>query len=111
MTFYNSPLLNENNFSFSSIKHNTEVLSISIQSNSILNYGTNLLSLKEEKDEIENLLFIHDENIERYNNSKHIFTTEPAQKKEGLKRKKNQKKLSTTNIVLIISLLKFKYII
>ena len=94
MTFYNSPLLNKNIFNFSSIEHNTEDLSSSIHLNSIFNYETNLLSLDGDKDEIENLLFIHNENIERYNNdnSRHIFTTEPAQKKRGPKKKKESKK-------------------
>jgi len=68
MTFYNSPLFNENILNFSRLEYNTEDLSSSLHVNSIFNYETNLLSLDEDKDEIENLLFMHDENIERYNN-------------------------------------------
>jgi len=68
MTFYNSPLFNENILNFSRVEDNTEDLSSSLHVNSIFNYETNLLSLDEDKDEIENLLFMHDENIERYNN-------------------------------------------
>jgi len=70
MTFYNSPLFNENILNFSRLEYNTEDLSSSLHVNSIFNYETNLLSLDEDKDEIENLLFMHDENIERYNNVK-----------------------------------------
>ena len=94
MTFYTSTLLNENISNFGQIEDNSEDLSSWIHLNSIFKYGTNLSNLDEDKDkdENENLLFIFNENIERYNNSRHIFKTELTKKKRGPKKRKESKK-------------------
>ena len=93
MTFYTSTLLNENISNFSQIEDNAEDLSRGIHINSIFKYGTNLSNLDEDKDEYKNLLFIHNENIERYNNnnSRLIFKTERTKKKRGPKKRKESK--------------------
>ena len=92
MTFYTSTLLNENISNFSQIEDNAEDLSSWIHLNSIFKYGTDLSNLDEVKDENENLFFIHNENIERFNNSKLIFKTERTKKKRGPKKRKESKK-------------------
>ena len=99
MTFYTSTLLNENISNFSQIEDNAEDLSNWIHINSIFKYGTNLSNLDEDKNEYENLLFIHNENIERYNNnnSRHIFKTKRTKKKRGSKKRKESKKAEHNN--------------
>ena len=93
MIFDKISTLNDNFYNFPGIESNDEDSPILSQINDAFYYSSPSLSLDEDENEIEKLLFIDKENSERNNNnSRHIFTIEIAKKKRGLKRNKESKK-------------------
>ena len=93
MTFDAISSLNDNFSNFPGIESNYEDSSNLSQINNIFDFRPPLLSLNEDEDESEKLLYISKQNSERNNNSRHhIFTTETVKKKRGIKRNKESKK-------------------
>jgi hypothetical protein len=92
MQIDNLTSLNENFLNFYGIESNAEDSSFLSQIKNVFYYSSPSLSLDEDENEIEKLLFINRENFERNNNSRNIFTTETVKKKRGLKRNKESKK-------------------
>ena len=82
MQFDNLASLNENFLNFYGIESNAEDSSFLSQINDAFYYSSPSLSLDEDENEIEKLLFINRENFERNNYSRHIFKTEKAKKRE-----------------------------
>ena len=60
----------------------------------IFNYQPNVLSLDEDEDEVERLLFISKKIIKNDNKLRPTFRTEQAKKREEKKDTKNQRKLN-----------------
>jgi len=92
MQYDNLTSLNENFLNFYGIESNAEDSSFLSQIKNAFYYSSPSLSLDEDENEIEKLLFINRENFERNNNSRNIFTTETVKKKRGSKRNKESKK-------------------
>ena len=97
MTFNASLLLNDKYFklfNFSVEESDPEDSSNLIQMNDILNPESSSSSLDEEEKEDKKLYYISKKILKRYNNLGKIFKIESAKKREGQKRKKEQKKLN-----------------
>ena len=92
MQIDNLTSLNENFLNFYGIESNAEDSSFLSQIKNAFYYSSPSLSLDEDENEIEKLLFINRENFKRNNNSRNIFTTETEKKKRGSKRNKESKK-------------------
>lgn len=90
MTFYASSLWEEDSLNFTRIENNTEDLSRLLQENKGFNFRQSLSSW--DNNEIQNLLFISNENDERNCNSRPIFTIELIKKKRGPIKIKESKK-------------------
>ena len=90
MTFYASSLWEEDSLNFTRIENNTKDLSRLLQENKGFNFRQSLSSWDD--NEIQNLLFISNENDERNCNSRPIFTIELIKKKRGPIKIKESKK-------------------
>ena len=95
MTFYASSLWEEDSLNFTRIQNNTEDLSRLLQENKGFNFRQSLSSWDD--NEIQNLLFISNENDERNCNSRPIFTIELIKKKRGPIKIKESKKAVHNN--------------
>ena len=91
MTFYASSSREEDSSNFTRTENNTKDLSRLLQENKGFNFRQSLSSWDD--NEIQNLLFISNENDERNCNSRPIFTIELIKKKRGPIKIKESKKV------------------
>ena len=96
MTYYILSLLNDKSFNSYESQYNAEYIPSLEQIYNIFNYQPNVLSLDEDEDEVERLLFISKKIIKNDNKLRPTFRTEPAKKKRGKKRYKESKKAEHT---------------
>ena len=96
MTYYILSLLNDKSFNSCEAQCNAEYIPSLDQIYNIFNYQPNVLSLDEDEDEVERLLFISKKIIKNDNKLRPTFRTEPAKKKRGKKRYKESKKAEHT---------------
>lgn len=96
MTYYILSLSNDKSFNSYESQYNAEYIPSLEQIYNILNYQPNVLSLDEDEDEVERLLFKSKKIIKNDNKLRPTFRTEPAKKKRGKKRYKESKKAEHT---------------
>ena len=96
MTYYILSLSNDKSFNSYESQYNAEYIPSLEQIYNIFNYQPNVLSLDEDEDEVERLLFKSKKIIKNDNKLRPTFRTEPAKKKRGKKRYKESKKAEHT---------------
>ena len=96
MTYYFLSLSNDKSFNSYEAQCIAEYIPSLEQIYNIFNYQPNVLSLDEDEDEVERLLFISKKIIKNDNKLRPTFRTEQAKKKRGKKRYKESKKAEHT---------------
>ena len=96
MTYYILSLSNDKSFNSYESQYNAEYIPSLEQIYNIFNYQPNVLSLDEDEDEVERLLFKSKKIIKNDNKLRPTFRTEPAKKKRGKKKYKESKKAEHT---------------
>ena len=96
MTYYILSLSNDKSFNSYESQYNAEYIPSLEQIYNIFNYQPNVLSLDEDEDEVERLLFKSKKIIKNDNKLRPTFRTEPTKKKRGKKRYKESKKAEHT---------------